>query len=392
MPNSLRTQIYNNLASKDTDELLEIWQNDNTQEWSEAALEIVEEILRKRLGSLPPRPVKIHIAQILEKVEQYLNNNELNKALSECELALQVDPDSAIAHNYRGEIYDEMGQLEKAIADYQRGVQLNPEFQDAFDNLSSAEDELAEKFEESQSKEHLDLALEYAYEEEPEKALLECEAAKQTLPEIAPAYNYLGLILQALGRLDEAIEAYHKAAQLNPRFSAARKNLADATLFWEEEQYRLAASGQDGLPESEIEFDESRIETSREPLPQWLYMDKTARLVPGWPGHRTMQGRSGLDPLENDFEFAHIQGVILRKLWARKFRTKNLVYLFFMTFVGVLYFLYGVAPFALNAPAAIVIGIINSPYLVFGAALLVNVNISFWADADEENEGGQAFF
>jgi tetratricopeptide (TPR) repeat protein len=392
MSNSLRTQIYNNLASKETDELLEIRQNGDTQEWSEAALESVDEILQKRLGNLPPRSVKIQIAQVLEKAEHYLDNNELSKALSECELALELDPDSAIAHNTRGEIFDEMGQPEKAIADYQRAVQLDPEFQDAFDNLFYVEQELAERFEESQAKEHLDQALEYAYEEEPEKALLECEAARQILPEIAPAYNYLGLILQTLGRLEASIEAYRKAVQLNLRFSAARKNLADATLFWEEEQYLLAASGQDVLPESEIEFDESRIETSREPLPQWLYMDKTARLVPGWPGHRTMQGRSGLDPLENEFEFAHIQGVILRKLWAHKLRTKNPAYLLFMTVVGALYFLYGAAPFALNAPAAAVIGIIYSPYLALGAVLLINVYLSFGADVDEENEGGQAFF
>jgi tetratricopeptide (TPR) repeat protein len=392
MPNSLRTQIYNNLESKDTDELLEIWQNGDAQEWSEAAFEIVEEILRKRLGGLPPRSAKAQVAQLLEKAEKHLDNTELRKALSECELALQLDPDSAIAHNTRGEIHDEMGHLEKAIADYQRAVQLDPEFQDALDNLSSAEEELAEKFEESQAKEHLDEALEYAYEEEHEKALLECEAARQSLPEIAPAYNYLGHILQTLGRWEDAIEAYRKAAQLNPRFSAARKNLADARLFWEQEQYRLTVGGQDELPEPAIEFDQSRIETSDEPLPQWLYMDKTARLVPGWPGHRTMQGRSGFDPLESDFEFAHIQGVIIRKLWARNFRTKNPVYLLFMVVVGVVYFLYGTAPFALNARAAVVIGIIYGPYLLVGAMLLLNVYLSLWAEIDEENEDGQVFF
>jgi tetratricopeptide (TPR) repeat protein len=312
--------------------------------------------------------------------------------LRECELAIRANPDSAIAYNCRGEIYDEMGQSEKAIADYRKAVELDPEFDDALDNLFYAEDELAEAFEESDAKEHLDEALEYAYEDESEKALLECETAKQTLPEIALAYNYLGLVLQTLGQLDDAIEAYRKAMQLNPRFSAARKNMADARLFWEEEQYRLAVKGQNDSPAADVEFDESNIEISDEPLPQWLYMDKTACLVPGWPGHRIMQGRSGLDPLENDFEFAHIQGVIIQKLWARKFRTKNLVYLLFMTVVGVIYFLYGVAPLALNTPAVIVLGIIYGPYLFVGAVLLVNVHLSFFADVDEENESGQVFF
>ena len=121
-------------------------------------------------------------------------------------------------------------------------------------------------------------------------------------------------------------------------------------------------------------------------------MDKTARLIPGWPGHRTMQGRSGLDPLENDFEFAHIQGVILRKLWTRKFRTKNPAHLLLMAVVGTIYFLYGSAPLALNTKAVIVLGIVYGPYLLAGAALLTNTFLSLQANVEEENEDGQVFF
>lgn len=59
-------------------------------------------------------------------------------------------------------------------------------------------------------------------------ALANCEAAIEYLPESADAHNLRGLILDALGREDEAILAYRQAVALDPNFVEAQKNLADA--------------------------------------------------------------------------------------------------------------------------------------------------------------------
>lgn len=40
-------------------------------------------------------------------------------------------------------------------------------------------------------------------------------------------------------------------------------------------------------------------------------------LVPGQPGYRTQDGRSGYDPLETQQEAGYIVGVLLRKLFVR---------------------------------------------------------------------------
>lgn len=392
MSENRREQIKTNLLTQDTEYLLDIWQNGDVDEWEKEVFEIIKEILLDRLGYIPPQSVEKQVAQILNRVEEYLENEELDKALRECVTAIQLNPDSAIAYNYLGEIYDEMGQLENAIVNYQKAIQLDSEYQDAWENMLSVEIELEETFEESIAKQHLDNALEFAYSDELEKALAECETAKPLLPNIAIAYNYLGLILQTLDQLEPAIDSYLKAIQLNPRFYTSRENLANARVRWEEEQY-INFSDLSPTEEQETitELEESEIQEGGEPIPQWLYMDRSAFLLPGWAGHRTRYGRSGYDPLGTDFEFARMRGVMIKLLLTRKFRTRNPIYLLFMTFVGVLYFLYGVLPFTLGGFYGIVLGIIYSPYSIVGTMLLVNVFLSL-RKTDEYEDNGLAFF
>ena len=50
-------------------------------------------------------------------------------------------------------------------------------------------------------------------------------AAARIQPTSAEAYNNLGVILAAQGRLSEAIFVLGRAVKLNPNFTAARKNL-----------------------------------------------------------------------------------------------------------------------------------------------------------------------
>ena len=220
------------------------------------------------------------------------------------------------------------------------------------------------------------------------------------MPSIAIAYNYLGLILQTLDRLEPAIEAYLKAIQLNPRFYPARENLANARVLWEEEQYlrmtNAALNENEEAIESNIEFARSpddEIVEGKNPLPGWRYLDANAFLLPGWPGHRTRPGRSGYDPLERDFEYAYMQGMIFRRLITRTFRTRNTIYLILMAFMGVVYSLYGVLAFTLGKGYGVLMGIISSPYLIIGIALLINVYLSLRLEKTREYEdNGYTFF
>jgi len=53
MSNELRRQIYSELNLRETEDLLDIWQTNDHEEWSDTAFEVVEEILIKRLGEVP---------------------------------------------------------------------------------------------------------------------------------------------------------------------------------------------------------------------------------------------------------------------------------------------------------------------------------------------------
>lgn len=323
---------------------------------------------------------------------------ELEHALEKCNREILSNPNLAQAYLSRGEIFETMEQAEKAIGDFQTALRLAPDSQAAWKQLLRLEAILEEKFMESEAKSLLDQALDAAYNDEPEIALEACEQARALLPPIAHAYNYLGLILEFLDQMEPAIDAYRRATELNPRFSAAWQNLSNATARAEEGLYL-----QEGefLPEPE---DVGQAITESEllehhapdgPVLQWLYMDATAYHVTGWPGNRTRQGRSGYDPLDANAESGYGAAKIIQLSWRHKLRTQNLFYLFFMTLAG----LYLTLPFLIFAIAikdflAVLATLaISSPYWILGAGLLVNVQSSLWEDQpDYSKDRGDIFY
>jgi hypothetical protein len=52
-PNYLRAMIYSNLQLKDTEELLEIWTQNDREAWTDEAFDVIRELLAERLGELP---------------------------------------------------------------------------------------------------------------------------------------------------------------------------------------------------------------------------------------------------------------------------------------------------------------------------------------------------
>lgn len=65
MSDDFRTQVYNTLRLKETDELLEIWERNDRVERSELAFEVIREILEERLVEIPAQdePVYKHVKQ-----------------------------------------------------------------------------------------------------------------------------------------------------------------------------------------------------------------------------------------------------------------------------------------------------------------------------------------
>jgi hypothetical protein len=111
-------------------------------------------------------------------------------------------------------------------------------------------------------------------------------------------------------------------------------------------------------------------------------LDARTVFMLGLPGHRTAMGRSGLGYLATQAELAYMQGLMIRWLFTGRFRTHNLIYLFFMFIFGLVY---GIIPLG-AALFEIVrysnfemtnILILGLPYVAIGCALFVNSILSF---------------
>ena len=365
----------------------------------EAAFEAINRILTDRLGYEPQPSVKRRVTVLLTGMDQHMQSGEWEKALQDCNLLIQLQPDLAAAYNYRGVIYDELGNPEKAILDYQSAVHFDPEFKDSLERLLDIEQDLEVEFQESAAKNHLDQALEYINNGDPDTALAQCELARAGMPDLAAAYNYLGLILEEMEQVEPAVDAYLNAIRCNPHFWVARENLANATIRLEAVRFRQAAvlnAPMDELPE----FTMDDLESAETPqtddlLPEWYYLDETAFWLRGWPGHRTSQGRFGLDPLDTDFEQSHLQGVMIRRMFESTLRTRNPVYLIFMAWVGLLFcspFLLLLSP--IQGILYKILALLSmSPAVVVGILILNNVIKSMLSETTmDAEENGSAFY
>jgi hypothetical protein len=59
----------------------------------------------------------------------------------------------------------------------------------------------------------------------------------------------------------------------------------------------------------------------------------------GWPGYRTREGRSGLDPVDSPAEEGHMVGVFVHNLLTGRLHTKNPFYLLLLAILGIIFVL-----------------------------------------------------
>lgn len=64
----------------------------------------------------------------------YERAGDFRKALSDYNMAIQLKPDSALAHNKRGGIYYATGNFELALSDFNKALQLKKDFEKAYNN------------------------------------------------------------------------------------------------------------------------------------------------------------------------------------------------------------------------------------------------------------------
>jgi len=119
---------------------------------------------------------------------------------------LAQNPDCWLAHNNRGVALARMGQLDQAIAQFQRTLEIAPNYAEAHNNLGST------------------LLLKGQLDE----ALVQYQNALNIRPSYIDARYNLGNALFQKGRIDEAIGQYQKVLEINPNDFDAHLKLGNA--------------------------------------------------------------------------------------------------------------------------------------------------------------------
>lgn len=82
------------------------------------------------------------VTQLIDEAFNHKENGDIAEALDKCEQAIALDPSAVEAYNLMGMLLEEDDDLEGAIEWYQRANEVDPSFDDAFFNLTEAENEL----------------------------------------------------------------------------------------------------------------------------------------------------------------------------------------------------------------------------------------------------------
>ena len=109
-------------------------------------------------------------------------------------LAIEVDPDLALAYNNRGWAYIELEQYEQAVADCTKAIELDPELALAYSNRGLA----------------------YLRLGQYEQTVADCTRAIELDPDLALAYNNRGQAYLELEQYDQAVADFDRAIEIDP--------------------------------------------------------------------------------------------------------------------------------------------------------------------------------
>jgi tetratricopeptide (TPR) repeat protein len=127
------------------------------------------------------------------------NKGELDRAIADYDKAIALDAKYALAYNGRGNAYRARGDNDRAIADYGKAIELNPELAVAFSNRGDA----------------------YRNKGDFDRAIADYDQAIRLNPKNANAYSGRGSAYRAKGDDDRAKADYDQAIHVNPKSAFA---------------------------------------------------------------------------------------------------------------------------------------------------------------------------
>lgn len=125
-----------------------------------------------------------------------------HKAILYLTNAVKLQPNDAEIYYNRGVAYENLGQYQPAIKDYNQAISLNPSYSEAFYNRGTIYSEIGQY----------------------QQAIEDFNQAVSLQPDDAEAYHGRGFSYDKLGQYQRALEDYNKAINLQPNYSSAYVN------------------------------------------------------------------------------------------------------------------------------------------------------------------------
>jgi tetratricopeptide (TPR) repeat protein len=119
MNNQQVENIQKELNLRETEDLVEIWEEHDKSQWTETAFKAIQNILTNRLGEAPLFEDKETAKKLIEQAEEFLESEKLYDALDKSDMAIQLAPHYGYAYYIKGLIFDEMEKPEEAVKLYQ---------------------------------------------------------------------------------------------------------------------------------------------------------------------------------------------------------------------------------------------------------------------------------
>jgi len=166
-----------------------------------------------------------------------LQNGQVDEAIARFQKSLETLPDYVDAHNNLGYALLRTGREDEAVARFQKALEIQPDFAEARNNLGKAllqagrMDEAIAHFQKAvetrpnYAEAHCNLGVALVQKGRLDEAIAQYKKALETQPDSAIVHYNLGGALVQKGRVEEAIAQYLSALEINPGLAEVHNNL-----------------------------------------------------------------------------------------------------------------------------------------------------------------------
>ena len=195
----------------------------------------------------------------------WYDKKEYDRAIADYDQAIRLDPKYTWAYNNRGRAWYDKGEYDRAIADYDQAIRLDPKYTWAYNNRGRAwydKGEYDKAIADYGEAIRIDPKYHEAYhnrgnawkaKQEYGMAIADLGEAVRLRPKEAEAHCDLGRARYDKGEYDQAIADYDQAIRLNPKFDVAY--YSRGTAWYHKKEYDKAIADYDQAIALDPKFD-----------------------------------------------------------------------------------------------------------------------------------------